>query len=377
MLILEDHKSWIASLRERVLVFLDTLSRSENSFNYNPVAYGITPEGRELELGFSCYALKIKYILKDPSIFNESVNLDWAKYLNSFQVESGKFPRNSFVDEKFLKYQAKFEFNKSLKNNLKKILNHSSKYDYLTNEQKVYDFIKAESKQAISTLHEIKSRNLHPYLDFPKNEHEINNYLQDLNWAYPWNAGAQFSALCVFSSTQPIQKKQDVEKELKKFIKSISNDVNGLYFVGNVNSTSELINGAMKVLTGLDWLGESIHYPEKLIDYCLNSKPNSEGCDLVDIVYVLYRCSLETDYKKNEIEQYLIGLIYEIKLHYHDKEGGFSYFKNKSQTHYYGVNVSKGLNTPDIHGTILIVWALSMIFKIIKYDNIQWNILKP
>ena len=61
MLILEDHKSWIASLRERVLVFLDTLSRSENSFNYNPVGYGITPEGRELELGFSCYALKIKY----------------------------------------------------------------------------------------------------------------------------------------------------------------------------------------------------------------------------------------------------------------------------------------------------------------------------
>ena len=51
----------------------------------------------------------------------------------------------------------------------------------------------------------------------------------------------------------------------------------------------EVINGAMKVITGLDWINHEIHYPEKLIDFCLNTKPQT-GCDLVDIVYVLYKC---------------------------------------------------------------------------------------
>ena len=42
----------------------------------------------------------------------------------------------------------------------------------------------------------------------------------------------------------------------------------------------------MKVLTGLDWLDSQIHYPEKLIDYCINNKPLMEGCDIVDYIYV-------------------------------------------------------------------------------------------
>ena len=63
--------------------------------------------------------------------------------------------------------------------------------------------------------------------------------------------------------------------------------------------------------------------------------------------------------------------------HYHSEYGGFSYFKNKSQTHYYGVEISNGLNTPDIHGTTLLVWALAMIFKILGDDYPNWSIIKP
>ena len=53
----------------------------------------------------------------------------------------------------------------------------------------------------------------------------------------------------------------------------------------------------MKVITGLDWL-EKIHYPEQLIDFCLNNVPVNEGCDIVDYIYVLYKCSEETDHRK-------------------------------------------------------------------------------
>ena len=33
-------------------------------------------------------------------------------------------------------------------------------------------------------------------------ENEINNYLNKYDWNKPWSAGAQFSGLCVFVSTQ-------------------------------------------------------------------------------------------------------------------------------------------------------------------------------
>ena len=56
----------------------------------------------------------------------------------------------------------------------------------------------------------------------------------------------------------------------------------------------------MKVITGLDWIDSEIHYPEKLIDFVSITNP-LEGCDVVDYVYVLYKCSKQTSYKKAEI----------------------------------------------------------------------------
>ena len=65
----------------------------------------------------------------------------------------------------------------------------------------------------------------------------------------------------------------------------------------------EIINGAMKVISGLDWLDQEIHYPDKLIDFCLNNKPIMEGCDVVDFIYVLYKCSQQTSYRKKQVNQ--------------------------------------------------------------------------
>ena len=41
-------------------------------------------------------------------------------------------------------------------------------------------------------------------------------------------------------------------------------------------SKAQTVNGAMKVITGLDWIDEEIHYPERLIDLCLNIDPSQE-----------------------------------------------------------------------------------------------------
>ena len=57
--------------------------------------------------------------------------------------------------------------------------------------------------------------------------------------------------------------------------------------------------------------------------------------------------------------------------------GGFSYYINKSQVNYYGLKITKGKNIPDIHGTTLLLWALSMIYEIIGSDKISWKVIKP
>ena len=80
---------------------------------------------------------------------------------------------------------------------------------------------------------------------------------------------------------------------------------------------------------------------------------------------------------KKDIEIYFDDVDEIIYKHYFSNEGGFSYFQNKSQLYYYGLNITNGLNKPDIHGSTLLLWALSLITDYRKNSDININILKP
>ena len=149
----------------------------------------------------------------------------------------------------------------------------------------------------------------------------------------------------------------------------------GAYFSGKIPEHGQLINGAMKVLTALEWLNAPIHYPERLIDACLAQLPNSEGCHLVDAVYVLYRCLRQTEHRKTEVQQYCLNILDMIAQH-ENGDGGFSYAIGKSQTHYYGVPISKGFAESDLHGTVLLAWALAMLSEILEYHESAWKVIK-
>ena len=82
-------------------------------------------------------------------------------------------------------------------------------------------------------------------------------------------------------------------------------------------------------------------------------------------------------YRKEEIREYFKDILHDIEKHYYQDIGGFSYFLNKSQTHYYGIQTTKGLDEPDIHGTTLLVWGLSMIFSTLGDSYPKWNVIKP
>tara|TARA_E500000178_G_scaffold356690_1_gene437231 strand:- start:3636 stop:4763 length:1128 start_codon:yes stop_codon:yes gene_type:complete len=368
---------WLENIDLEVLNFLDNLKKS-NKYNYKPSLKGVTEQGNNIKLGFSCYALKILYILDNNST-EDLTTKHWTEYLNSFQKKFKNFPQNSYIDEEFLKYSNQFNVNRLFKDLIKKTIHVTGLKNYQTSQEKLVDFIKAESKQAISTIYQVNGVNGLPYLDFPKNEESIKKYLNSLNWSYPWNAGAQYSSLCLFSSTQIDNdlKKEEIKKDLNKYSDDLVNYETGLYHKGTQTNRYELINGAMKVLSGFSWINKEIHYPEKLIDFCLDTEFKNEGCDLVDIVYVLYRCHEESNYRTKDIVNYFNKLLPAIKLHYYSELGGFSYFIRKSQTHYYGVKITNGEDTPDIHGTLLLTWAISMILKIIEFDSLKLKILKP
>jgi len=130
----------------------------------------------------------------------------------------------------------------------------------------------------------------------------------------------------------------------------------------------------MKVLNALEWLDAEIPYPECLIDTCLSSLPRPEGCHLVDAVYVLYRCSQYTEYRRRDIIAYCDKILEMIKQH-RKTDGAFSYFLDHNQTHYYGAKIAMPLRQSDIHGTILLVWAIGMIGFISEWEGFAWRVI--
>ena len=360
---------------DEITNFINSLRIAKNSYSFSPCLKGATQAGKELRLGFSCYALKTYFTLNKWNNFDEDYKNDWAEYINSFQTKSKIYPDYSFLDDAYIDNFNKFKLKRFTKDFGKKLLNLSKKYNYQSKKFELQTSIRAETKQAISTLQQVNFSNKYKYDDFPKTENEIKNYLNKYNWNKPWSAGAQFSGLCVFVSTQ-LEDNLDVKTSLENFINSKVNS-DGFYYSGEKPNYTELINGSMKVLTGLDWLNVPIHFPEKIIDLCLSGKPSQQGCDLVDFVYVLYRCSLETNYRKKDIIKYLENFYETIFNHFYPNQGGFSYGIDSSQKLYYGVEISNGNSEPDIHGTLLLTWALSMIFKITENENYDWEVLKP
>ena len=370
--------SWLKNIDTQLIEYLNNLNRHKNSFEYSPVKRGLTKSGEKISLGFSCYVIKILFTLNEWDKIDKIKKNDWVNYIHSFQQTRDPFPINSYIDNEIYNFYKNPSIKNTLKDKTKKTLNIVANKEYKLNDVLFQEAIRADSKQAISTLFQIGEKNKLPYKDFPKVEKELSNFLNSLNWKKPWSAGGQLAATSLFTKTQ--LDKKDSKRQillLSEFIKSLSHEDTGLYYLGKLPNKTESINGAMKVITALDWLDEEIHYPKKLINFCLSTKPSSFGCDLVDIVYVLYKCLIEVEYKRKEIISYLddiIGLIY---LHYKEEEGGFSYAIEKSQDSYYGLTISNGLNQADLHGTILLTWALSMIFNVNEDTKFNWKIIKP
>jgi hypothetical protein len=360
--------------REDTLEFLDSIQDIENKYKHFPTSSGLTKSGKLIELGYSCFALKTYYILGEWDKFDQNYQNGWINYINSFQTTQSYFPNNSFIDQNYLNSFYESKNKKIIKDTLKPIL---GKGKFESKKSEALRHVRSESKQAIASLAQVGHSSKKSYENFPQTEEDITNFLNSLDWRFPWQAGAQFASLCVFIKTQLSDNSSQTRLSifLNKYIEKLLDSETGGYFIGKQTKNNQVINGAMKVITGLSWLECEVHLPEKLIDYCLGSKPSSEGCDLVDIVYVLHSSMNNSSYRKKDVVEYLNVLLEIIKKHKF-QNSGYSYYINQSQIYYYGLKITKGLNVPDLHGTTLLNWAISMIAEINELSSERYKVLK-
>ena len=380
---------WTEGLADQIMKFLAELEREKAPGGYYPSKRGCTALGRKLSLGYSCYALRILYILDLWANLKPSYKKIWVENINSYQItKEDKIAQGLgngvFVDPEIVSYFNGYSIDRI------RIRTKETVRCLWTSEPKKRDkkrlgslakVILGDTKQAICTLSEVgKSCRLRCDA-FPKTTNALRQYLLEMDWSNPWAAGGQaaiVSALIVRegAKTESLKTIESLIQTNYDIFSELVDKQTGAYFRGKTPEYGLLVNGAMKVISAIDWLGGPIHHPEKLIDTVLSRLPITDGCHLVDAVYVLYRCASQTTYRRAEIEVYLEEIL--PMIHAHQKpDGAFSYYLDSAQCHYHEMIINRGISESDIHGTLLLTWALAMIFSLTGTTKHQWNIIKP
>ena len=341
----------VKKIKEKIPDFLE-MQRGEKNRGY--FKYSMTGdlfgENKHWNVGSSAYAIKLAYIV---GIANEEEIVAAAiNNILSFQRNSGYI----FDDMINCKIGRKFLIQQVRKGKLFKLTDDS--------------YIRAESRQCFSALllyHIIPDK-------IPQREvidiSEMDDFLNRFDWRYPWHAGSHFSHMLFFQ--QLAYQKGLITKEnyiqnicfAKKWIMNIQNNQTGGWYIGDV-SAQQVINGAMKVLSGFQITNElqiDEESGKKLIDVCLSNINNNQACDNFNIVYVL-QCASKVckDYRINEINEFMENRFKVYMEYYFPEYGGFSFYKNRSNNNYYGCKITRGLNEPDMHGTALFMWGISAI----------------
>ena len=72
--------SWLKNLDSSVLEYVYNLKKEDSDFSFFPVQKLLTKNGEKLNLGFSCYALKIFKLIDYIDKLSESKIDNWAEY---------------------------------------------------------------------------------------------------------------------------------------------------------------------------------------------------------------------------------------------------------------------------------------------------------
>ena len=354
-------RTWVQNAVADLPGFIDRLRVSDAPARYLPAIAGVLPTGAAIGLGYTALAVKLHVLLGTWERMTGREREAHVGSILSYQTGAPSpesyWGSGAFVDAPLVD---------SL------VRSTSLSPSPVQQVSTIRNAVRAESKQAIASLIQVGASPRFRYADLPDSVEGVRFFLESLDWQTPWSAGDQGSALAMLLASRhgstPLEADAQLLGTVRRFFRALLDPTTGAYFSGPGPDHGNLVNGAMKVLTALDWLREPVHAPEGLIDTCLAALPSHEGCHLVDAAYVLHQCRQRTDHRATEVSDYARALLEMIRLH-HNPDGGFSYWIGKSQTSYYGVPITSGMPVSDIHGTVLLTWALAMVLRLIGDDT--------
>ena len=355
---MNDIVSDIVKIKEAIPGFLEhQCNKEENgyySYSYTGDIYG---SNVHWNVPGSVFAADIAYVIKD--VGNPKIGMA-LKYLKSFQKNNGYIYSDLIRKKGFCSH---------LLGQMK-----SRKITDISNA----DYVRAETRQVLRTLNAYNSL---PD-NIPQNEiikgKEVLGYLHSLNWNKPWAAGSHFSHKLFFLKIAYINgiiSEDSYKAETRKFVDFIDEMWKpiGAWGANSGVTLQQFINGAMKILTGLELL-DWYHLPEdkaeQLTDLCLKSLNDTQACDNYNIIYIL-KCTKKIlgDYREKEINAYAERKFRKYLEFYYPQYGGFSFLPGHANNNYYGFHISKGKNEPDIHGTRMFVWGIDLIAQILGIED--------
>ncbi|MFH0853284.1 MAG: hypothetical protein V1853_02660 [bacterium] len=343
---------WLYNLKKKAPDFLKKIKGTKRKGFYH---YSYTgdyySERIKWGLGNAVFFLKIIYTLKIEDLFKNEIETA-GEFIKSFQNKNGEF------SDKLL---SALSLPKSYSAALKKM-----NLDYLSKKY----VNQAETRQAISSLSLFGIKPNYDYLNFPQSENNIKQFLENLDWKLPWSAGSHFSHLLFFLSYSSLSNKETLINCVIDWVKTIQKD-DGFWYQGAA-STQQKINGAMKIISGLKVADKvTFDLPEKIIDTSLEAKNDKHACDNFNVAYILKYCSqlLGHSYRIDEIKNFMYNRLQLYKKYYFHEIGGFSFFENMAGNYYYNAKITKGKNEPDIHGTVMFLWGISVIAQVIGIEK--------
>lgn len=344
-------------LKENVLQFISEM-KSPSLDGYYRYSYSgdLYDENTHWNAGSSVFALKIYYTLgvEDDQVIDAAAN-----YIKTFQHSDGWIYDNLIFRKSFLR-----NIWASLRNrNISSLWNQHYK--------------QAETRQCCSALMLYDSLPESIDVFVPEDEQGVDNLLTALDWNHPWHAGSHFSHLMFFLKlalkTGRIEQQafNYLTNYAIKWVNRLQHPEDGCWYSG-VTDYREKINGAMKIISGLIAADKvNFDYPEKLIDSCLDAVHDESACDNFNIVLVSNYAGklLGRNYRQSEIENFALKRLNIFWEHYHSDRKGFSFYRDRANDIYYSAKITKGLNEPDMHGTVLFLWGISIIVQLLGMEK--------
>lgn len=353
---------FIQTAKQSIPSFLERLYRGEGFFSYTLDSDLYSPQ-QNWGLANTVFATKIYFILRYSDSLDQQRKSEMTNFIRRFQKTEGVF-FDSLVHKKTC-FRNKLA---AIKN-----LNFSNFFGQKT--------VMAESRQATVALILLGQKPDRPFLNLPYTQRSIVNFFKNLNWRNIWGASSHIGHLMFFYriNAKLFNFKKEASEELIKCcldkIDALQNKDDGMWYKVNV-SPKQKINAAMKIISAFNIIDKKdIPNTEKIIDFVLGFKENYyyDACDNLNAMFVLKYAfdSLERNYRNKDVRLYCERSIDRFKRYFFNESeyGGFSFLPNDGPRRYYGMKVTGRFSGPDIHGTMLFTWAVSLAAAILNINK--------